>query len=226
MGKEGKGYSENVDVLGLEQPVGADIVGGAAQASANDLFTEKLAGERAQAHDVGDRLRVPAFGEHSDRDHFLYLFALLAALPHRIHLTAQHFGLLLPGRLAGAPVLLAPGSYLRDRLLGGLGSGEHLGVDVKRALGIAQFLDADTSVVEGMLDPGCRLGAVGHGDHHGRSERRASLPCLPRRPVLGRLAPVVAEQVVAVHDQVRQRLLGSGVPAQVVLDLGIVVDVV
>ena len=46
------------------------------------------------------------------------------------------------------------------------------------------------------------------------------------RPIIGGFAPIVAEQVIAVHDQVRQRLLGPGPPVQIVLDLGIVVDVV
>ena len=43
---------------------------------------------------------------------------------------------------------------------------------------------------------------------------------------LGRLQPVLAQQVIAVDHQVRQRLLLLGLAVQVVLDFGVVVDVV
>ena len=65
-------------------------------------------------------------------------------------------------------------------------------------------------VVEGVLDPRRRLGAVGHGDHH---RRRRCSPASAQS--FARLQPVLAEQVVGVGHQIRQRLVrlapcGSG----------------
>ena len=71
-----------------------------------------------------------------------------------------------------------------------------------------------------MPHPRRGLGAVGDRDH--RRRRRRAL----RRPPPRGLAPVVAEQVVAVEHQVRQRIGRRGLAVEVVLHLRVVVEVV
>ena len=87
-------------------------------------------------------------------------------------------------------------------------------------LWVAKLVDAHFVVVEGILDPRRSFGAIGHGDHHWRGPE----PGLG--PILGCFEPVVSQKVVAVDHQVGQRLLRLRPPVQVILDFGIVVDVV
>ena len=222
VGQEGEGHAEDVDVFRLEQlRIRVHLVGRTAQAAPDHLLAEELAGEGAETHDVGDGLRIPALRQHPDRNHVLYPLARMTGAAHRIHLQAEHLGLLLSGQLARAVFVgVVPAGNLGDRFLGGFGRVEHLGVDMEGPIRIAEFVDADTLTVERVLDPSGGLGAVGHGDHHGRGDTP------PRRPVPDGLAPVVAEQIVSVHHQVRQGLLRSGRPVQIVPDFRIAVDVV
>ena len=182
-------------------------------------------------HDVGHGLGVPALREHADRNHVPDRLALGSGATDGIHLPAQQLGLLLLGRLApsaaASAVLAAAAVFvqLRHRFLDRLRCGKHLGVDVQGMLRVAQLVDADPVVVERVLDPRRGFGAVGHGDHHWRGRRGLAVRPL-RRPLPGDFAPVVAEQIVAVGHQIRQWLLGPSASVQVVLDLGVVVDVV
>ena len=95
--QERERHAEDVHVLRFQQAgVGADVVGGAAKPAADHLFAQQLAGEGAQAHDVGHGLGVPPLGQHADRDHVLNPFAGTARAAHRIDLPAQQLGP-LPG---------------------------------------------------------------------------------------------------------------------------------
>ena len=79
--------AENVDAP-ARTVARVHIVRCAAQAGSDDLFAEKLTGERAQAHDVSQGLGdPPALGKHPDGDHVLYLLAL--NLPGRLEKTAE-----------------------------------------------------------------------------------------------------------------------------------------
>ena len=86
--------------------------------------------------------------------------------------------------------------------------------------GIGEFVDMDLLMVKRVFDARGRLGAIGHGDHDGR--RFEADVC----PGLCRLAPVVAEKVVAIDDEIRQRLLGLRLAVEVVFYFGIVIDVI
>ena len=129
VGQKSERYTKNVDVLRLEQTgVLVHIVRRATQAASDDLLTEKLAGERPQAHDVSHSLRVPSLRKHSDGNHILEPLARFPRLAHGIYLRAQQLGLLILGQLACVTVtasFLALGTDLRDRFLGGLGCAKY-----------------------------------------------------------------------------------------------------
>ena len=69
LGGEVERNAEDVGVLDVEQALLVQVVGLAAQRAADDLLAEELRAEGADAEDVGDGVRVPAFGEHRDGDH-------------------------------------------------------------------------------------------------------------------------------------------------------------
>ena len=223
-------HSEDIYILRFEATVRRQlVVGRTAQPTSHNLLAEKLACKRSQAHDVGHSLGVPAFGEHAHRNHVLDAFTLRTYSPDGIHLAAQQLGFLFLRQLA--PRAVAHGLLpvitveVGHRFLHGLRLGEHLRVDVQRALGVAQLVDANSAVIECVLDSRGGLGAVGDGDHYWR--RRWLVALSPSRcPILGDFAPIVTEQVVAVRDQIRQRILGLGAPVEVVLYGSIVVNVV
>ena len=139
MREECERNAEDVDVLRLKEfdllpghRVGLffRFVGGTTQAASNHLFTQQLAGEGAQTHDVGDGLGVPALGEHPDGNHVLYVLAGFADLADRVHLQAQQLGLGLLGqraRLTDVVVFpaIVPADF-RNRLLRGFGLAQHL----------------------------------------------------------------------------------------------------
>ncbi len=227
--QERERHTEDVDVLGIEQPrCRIQLVGSAPQAPPYDLLAQKLRREGAQAHDMCDRLGVPSLGEHADKDDILDLLAGLPGLAHRVHLLAQLFRLVGLGQHAFHPPVvflflairvldgrlnMPGGLFLRLRLV------EHFRVNVQDALRVAQLINVDAPRIEGMFHPRRCLGAVAHGDHH-RGRRLRLFPLLPCFP------PVVAEQVIGVQYQVGKRLLGVGAAVEVVLDLGVVTNVV
>ena len=87
MWQEGEGYAEYIDIFGLEPAgLGFDLVGRTAQATPNHLLAEKLAGEGAQAHDVGDGFGIPTLGEHPNGNHALNLLAGFPRLSNGVHL--------------------------------------------------------------------------------------------------------------------------------------------
>src|SRR5581483_8065409 len=61
-----EGHAENFGYLFRELVVFADFIAGPSEAAANHLLAEKLGHERAQAHDVGHGVAIPAFGQHPD----------------------------------------------------------------------------------------------------------------------------------------------------------------
>lgn len=77
-------------------------------------------------------------------------------------------------------------------------------------------------MIKGIFHPGRGLRPVAHSNHDRRRGRRR----LGSLPLLERLQPILSEQVVPVENQVRQWLLGLSLPIQVILYLGVVVDVV
>ena len=103
--RDGQRHTETFTYSGRNSPSLVQFVGHAPQPAADHLLAQQLAGEGAQAHDVGDVLRVPAFGQHGHRNHVLQVLAGLAALADGVHHLAQQFFLLQPGQ----PLLRGPG---------------------------------------------------------------------------------------------------------------------
>ena len=68
LGGEVERNAEDVGVLDVEQVLLVQVVGLAAQRAADDLLAQQLSAEGADAEDMGDGVRVPAFGEHRDGD--------------------------------------------------------------------------------------------------------------------------------------------------------------
>ena len=68
LGGEVEGDAEDVGIFGVEHFFVIQLVGLAAQGAADDLLTEQLRPEGAHAQHMGDRVGVPALGEHRDRD--------------------------------------------------------------------------------------------------------------------------------------------------------------
>ena len=184
--QEGERHAEDVDVLRLEQArLRVDLVGRAPQAAPHHLLAQKLAGKGAQAHDVRHGLGVPAFARACrPRSRSGSARPACPALPtvSTIRRSSSACSSLVSLRSAGASssssssrVVASPSSAARDGFLLRFGLLQHLRVDVQRPLRVAQFVDADLAVVEGVLDARRGLGAVGDGDHH-RRRRAARLP--------------------------------------------------
>ena len=64
------------------------------------MLAKQLGAERSNAQDVGDRVGVPAFGEHRDADDALDVFAELADLAHGVHHFAKQ---IFVGQRLGVP---------------------------------------------------------------------------------------------------------------------------
>ena len=90
MGEESEGDTKDVDVFGRKEAgLLVDIVTGAPEPPADNLFAEELAGEGPEAHDVRDRPGGPALGEHADGDDVLDLCARLTGFPNGIDLLPE-----------------------------------------------------------------------------------------------------------------------------------------
>ena len=218
VGEEGEGDAEDIHILrGEAAGLRVEVVGGAAEAPADDLFAEQLRSEGAQTHDVGHGLRVPALGEHPDRDHIADAFAGLAALADGVHLLAESAGPLLRGRSV-APFRRGGFAAAAGGVRFALGFPQDGRIQVEQALRVAEFLDLDLLLLEGAVDAGRGFGAVRDGDHH--------RDAVAAPPFVRGLAPVVAEEGVGVSHQVGERRFGLRLLVQVVLDFRVVVEAV
>ena len=84
--------AEDVGILDVEQAFVVELIGLAAQGAADHLLAEELRAEGADAQDVGDGVRVPALGQHRDRDDAADLLAEPALLADRVHDLAEQIG--------------------------------------------------------------------------------------------------------------------------------------
>ena len=218
VGEEGEGDAEDIHIFrGEAAGLRVEVVGGAAEAPADDLFAEQLRSEGAETHDVGDGLRVPALGEHPDRDHIADAFAGLSALADGVHLLAESAGPLLRGRSV-APFRRGGFAVAAGGVGFALGFPQDGRIQVEQALRVAEFLDLDLLLLEGAVDAGRRFRAVRDGDHH--------RDAVAAPPFVRGLAPVVAEEGVGVSHQVGERRFRLRLLVQVVLDFRVVVEAV
>ena len=67
LGGEIERDAKHVGIFDVEQTFLVQIVGLAPQSTTDDLLAQKLGAEGAHAENVGDRVRVPSFGEHGYR---------------------------------------------------------------------------------------------------------------------------------------------------------------
>src|SRR5207247_2744336 len=63
-----EGDAKYLGDLFRHQSVVTNVVGAPPKTATDDLLTQQLRHERAQADDVRDRAAVPPLGEHADRD--------------------------------------------------------------------------------------------------------------------------------------------------------------
>ena len=85
LGGEIEGNAQDIGIFDIEQALFVQIVGLAAQRTANDLLAQKLRAEGANAQNVGDGVGIPALGEHGDRDDAADRFAEAAVLADGVH---------------------------------------------------------------------------------------------------------------------------------------------
>ena len=86
LGCEIKRDAKDVGILHIKASrIGIEAVVLAAQGPAHHLLTQQLSTESPHAQDMGDRIGVPAFGEHRHRHHTTNIGAELAGLAHRVH---------------------------------------------------------------------------------------------------------------------------------------------
>ncbi len=120
---------------------------------------------------------------------------MLARFPYlsdRIDLLAELFRELFLGKLSHRLVVVVFVFSLlvavkRHGLFLGFRHVEDFGVDVKGSLRIAEFVEQNLFVIEGVLDPRGRFGPVGHGDHDRRRAQPLCFPCFRRfEPVLSK----------------------------------------
>jgi hypothetical protein len=96
-------HAQDVRVLDVEQAVLVQLVGLPPQGAPDHLLAEELGAERTHAQDVGDRVRVPALGQHRHRDDAADLLPEFSGLADCVHDLAQQIliGNLLHRRGAG-----------------------------------------------------------------------------------------------------------------------------
>jgi hypothetical protein len=166
-----------------------------------------------------DRPGVPALGEHADGDDVLDLLARLSILPDGVDLLPEIEGHLL---LGAGPVLLFALALGNGRgFVQRLGFLEHFRVDVEDPATVAEVIDADLSVGEGVGDSRGGLSGVRDGDH----DRRG--PVAGCNPFHLLLLPVEAEEVVGGVEEIGEGLgLFGALAGEVVVDLRIRVEVV
>ena len=68
------------------------LIGIAAQPPAHDLFAKKLRAESPDAEDMGDRVGIPAFRQHGNRNDTADLFAQTVLLADGVHDLTEQFG--------------------------------------------------------------------------------------------------------------------------------------
>ena len=85
LGVEVEGNAEDIGVFDIELVVFVKVVRLAAEGATDDLFTEELSAEGADAEDMGNGVGVPAFGEHGDGDDAADGFAECAGFADGVH---------------------------------------------------------------------------------------------------------------------------------------------
>ncbi|MNK95194.1 hypothetical protein D3C87_1154200 [compost metagenome] len=93
LGCEVKGNAEYVGVLHVEEALLVQLIGLAAQGSANHLFAQQLGAERTHTKDVGHGIGIPAFGEHGHRHDATDLLTQAALLANGVHHLTQQFAI-------------------------------------------------------------------------------------------------------------------------------------
>ena len=85
LGGEVEGDAQHIGIFDVEQVLFVEVVGLAAQGTADDLLAQKLRAEGAHAQNMGDGVGVPAFGEHGNRYHAADRVAEAAFLADGVH---------------------------------------------------------------------------------------------------------------------------------------------
>ncbi len=91
LGREVEGDAEDIGIFDVEETFFIQVVGLAAERASDDLFAQELGAEGANAEDVRDGVRIPAFREHGDGDDAADGAAELAVLADGVHDLAQQF---------------------------------------------------------------------------------------------------------------------------------------
>ena len=93
LGCEVEGNAEDVSIFHVEQPIFVELIGLAAQSSADDLFAQQLRAEGTNTQNMCDRIGVPSFGQHGNRYDATYLLSQSSLLPNGIHDFTQKFAI-------------------------------------------------------------------------------------------------------------------------------------
>ncbi len=135
-GQEAERHAVHLGVLGREVAAGfVDRVAAPSQPAPDDLLAQQLAAERADAEHMGDRVGVPALGEHRDGHDAADVLAELARLADRVHRLAQEVAV---GELVGVgtgvarEVRLLEGGDLERGVLLELAGERVAGLDLRR----------------------------------------------------------------------------------------------
>ena len=66
LGREIEGNAEDIGIFDIEETFFIEIVGLAAEGASDDLLAQELGAKGADAEDVSDGVRIPAFREHGN----------------------------------------------------------------------------------------------------------------------------------------------------------------
>ena len=167
-----------------------------AQAPAYHLLAQQLAGEGAQAHDVGHVGGIPTFREHRYRGDVLQFLPGLATFADSVDQLAQLFFLFQLQQGFDAICRQAAGfdDFLQaDGIVLVLGDGlatlgffQHSRINTQGAGRCVGCLNQAITTIEEILNPCGSLGAVTNSQHDGRDHMPPGLPSLCSLvPVIG-----------------------------------------
>ena len=118
-GREVERNAEDVCIFNVEEVFFIEVVGLAAKRASDDLFAEELGAKSADAEDVGDGVRIPAFRQHGHRDDTADGAAELAVLAHGVHDLTQQLLVADVVRCTGIPGALNDLAAETGNLIGG-----------------------------------------------------------------------------------------------------------
>ena len=147
-------------------------------------------------------LRIPALGQHTNRNHIANLLTGFSFLTYSIyHFTQSSSGLSFA---TGCRFCLV----------------QCFGINAQGQIRVAKFRYRNPLVVKGILDTCCGFSSVGNRNHYWRNRAACVVPCFIQ------CLPILAKQIIGLRYQVRQRFFFFCCPVNIVFHSFIRIDMI